>query len=246
MSNSKYLRASYKDRLQASIRNQKNGLYGIYQPGFTTVKILSQKLNQSLSATYKLVSRLEQKQLIRSELVTELNLKVWVLTREGQFDLASTLRDESILKGQCRVNRISALTIAHELMLQKIHCVANEENFTEFIYGHSIQGFLLKRPDAVVKDPLGNIRAIEIERHVKSASRARVILGNYLQEVSAGKYFSIDYIAPTEARAWSLKKLFYSFNDVEIDGSTYPVTDNHRSKLAFFSQEGWPHNKVED
>jgi len=242
------LEANYLIRCELNQKNTISTLEFMASLPYSTPKLMSLFLKRSLSATYKLLSRLEREGLVESHFVVELHVKVWVTTRKGVLALAAHNRDESLVYREARVSRISPLTIQHELQLQQAHINALSQGFMGWRYGHLLSGKLAKRPDAIAVDGKGIRWAIELERFPKSRQRIEHIMSIYLQEITSKKYDRIAYIAPTEGLAWSLKKLFHSIESVPVNGNRYRLEKKHHDKFVFFSLEGkgWPINCVED
>ena len=227
------LETNYSLRCELNQTNTINALGVMVPLPYTSPKLLSLFLKRSLSATYKLLKRLERDHLVECHDIYELRIKLWAVTRVGVSFLAAHRRDESLVFKDSRLSRISPLTISHELQLQEAHLRAIDNGFTSWVYGHTLQGRLSKRPDAIAVDRNGVNWAIELERFPKSKQRIEHIMSNFLQAITNKKYDKIAYIAPTEGMAWSLKKLFYSIASVPVNGDRYRLEKKHHDKLFY-------------
>lgn len=236
---------NYQQRIVMKDNNTRLCLHLLVQVPFTTPKLIASFLKKSLSATYKLLARLEREQMVVSREITELRMKVWSVTLPGHYSyLAIEKKDFSEFR-EPRLNRISPLTINHELATQQAHFKAIDAGFSYWQYGHSLEKDLRKRPDAIATNASQEVWAIELEFFPKSKKRVAVIMAAYLQEIAQGKYRKVAYIAPSVSLAWSLKKLFRSIPHVSIGGQRYALEQKHYDKFAFFSIDNWPHEPVE-
>ena len=231
---------NYKVRCDMTQNNTISALSIFAEVPYTTTKMLSALLNKGLSPTYKLVNRLEKEKLIEGHNICQLRLKVWTITSFGYHTYVASIRCENPIFKESRVCRISPLTIRHELLVQQAHINSRNMGFSNFRYGHSLSGFLKKRPDAIASDSAGQEWAIEVENFPKSKKRVAIIMSIYLQEIAQNRYSRVAYICPTENLAWSIRRLFLSVNEVEVGGQKYQLEPKHYNKFVFFNIENWP------
>lgn len=234
----------YEFRFNISKDNDLSVLVHIRDSGFTSAKTLSSLLGKSLSVAYKILARLEKKNMLRRHRVVELGITLWGVTELGI--LMSWSDEEKVEpRNAFQPSKLSPLIVSHELNLQMARIRAEKEGWEKWINGHLLREKLQKRPDAVAISPSGLKHSIELEAHSKSRKRLEIIMSTYLQEVKKGTYDYIAYIAPTADLARRLRRLFHSIEAVPVSGVRVKLLDQHYDRFKFYSLDGWPNCEID-
>jgi len=224
--------------MQRSHNNQQRLLTLLRDETWTDAPNASQWLNLSLSATYKLLARLEQKGWIKVFYVEDLKYKIWGITPDGL--LRGWHEDETMqVRPYFQPSRIKPVMMQHHLDLQKSRFKAEQHGWKNWHLGSLLPKEIGKRPDAVVTSKNGQTIAIELERTTKTKKRYEVIFSHYLQAIKRGEYDVIHYVCPDPVFATGLRRLFNLIETVPVAGERVKIKDKHRQKLPVFSLESW-------
>lgn len=229
----------YQERMKRSQDNQQRILTLLRDETWTSAPMASQWLKLSLSATYKLLARLEAKKLLKVFYVEELRYNIWGITQDGL--LMSWQEDEAMqLRPYFQPSRIKPVMMQHHLDLQQARFNAEQNGWSNWHLGSLLPKQIGKRPDAIVTTKEGDTIAVELERSVKTKKRYEVIFSIYLQAIKRGEYQSIHYVCPNPEFAVRLKRLFNLVQTVPVAGDRVAIKDKHRDKLPVFSLKSWP------
>jgi len=205
---------------------------------WSSIPIISQILGLSISATYKTLSSFEKAGLVNSHKDSALNFKVWGVTNLGLFE-AWDSDCEVQKRAPFEPSKFKPLQANHELNLQQARISAMSNFWTEWRLGKHLVN-VEKRPDAIARDPRGNVVYVELEQVVKSRQRIEKIFSIYLQKIKRGELDYVAYVCPTEKFSRRLNKLFNSINEIPVAGARVPITDKHRSKFRVTDLSQWP------
>lgn len=139
------------------------------------------------------------------------------------------------------LSKVNAITIYHDLQLQKIRFKLEQQGYTNFQSSWQLTRLLRKRkekapkiPDYTCVDPQGNKVAIEYERTIKTTKRYREIIGQYLDIRERGIIKQVMYF--TEAGFTNkLKQVFNSINFIYRQGKTERLATNQLEYFSFCS-----------
>lgn len=199
---------------------------------------------QSRQATHKTLLQLEHSGLIRSHKYSAIGgfLTIWGITAHGQA-MAFDPNTEELYSVYFEPSRITDQNIRHQLDLQKLRVIAEANGWTEWIDGDRLGGLdkNAKRPDGIVKDPIGLLLAVECERTFKTTKRYQQILVSYLKLLKAGKISKVVWVLPTQDMAIRLQKLITGIKYVVVAGQKVQIDPlKHHVNLRFCSYSDWP------
>jgi hypothetical protein len=229
---------SYSERLRLSEMTLSKLLHFLRDEIWTSARVASLLFECSLSAAYKKLNQLESKGIITSFKIVELNIKVWGISQQGQFEAW----DNEIMENRpsFQPSKINFLFVQHHLELQISMLNAKSKGCSRWLNGKYLSKHIIQRPDAIVTWE-GDVRwAVEYERTVKTRKRYEVIFSKYLQAIKAGNYTYIHYICPDDLFAARLQKLFSSIESVPVGGQRVMLNEKHRSKFIVSSLQNWP------
>jgi DNA-binding PadR family transcriptional regulator len=230
--------SSYSERIRRSEMKQIRLLQFLRDEIWTSAHIASLLFECSLSAAYKSLNQLESKGLITSFRIEKLNIKVWGISQQGQFEAW----DNEVMEKRpsFQPSKINFMFVKHHLDLQISMLNAKNKGCTRWLNGKYLSKHIVQRPDAIVTWE-GDVRwAVEYERTVKTRKRYEVIFSKYLQAIKAGDFSFIHYICPDELFAARLQKLFSSIISVPVAGQRITLNEKHRSKFIVSSLQNWP------
>ena len=233
---------NYEERMKRSQDNQQRLLTLLRDETWTSAPMASRWLGLSLSATYKLLARLELKKLIKTFYVEDLKYKIWGITPDGLL-MAWEEGEVMQIRPYFQPSRIKPVMMQHHLDLQQARFNAEQNGWTNWHLGSLLPNQIGKRPDAIATTKQGDTIAVELERTVKTKKRYEVIFSIYLQAITRGEYQSVHYVCPNPEFAARLKRLFSLVQTVPVAGDRVGLKDKHREKLPVFSLNAWPPNK---
>jgi len=235
------LNNNYKERCILRETKRKKLLDFLRDEIWSSVPIIAQILGLSVSATYKTLSSFEKKGIIQCHQDSALNFKVWGITREGLFEAWDT-EVEIQKRTPFEPSKFKPIQAHHELNLQQARIFALDNGFTNWRLGKHLSN-VDKRPDAIVRDPQGNVVFVELEQVIKSRQRIEKVFSIYLQKIKQGELNYVAYVCPTELFAKRLQKLFNSIKEIPVAGTRVPITDKHRSRFQVTDLSQWPKSR---
>lgn len=199
---------------------------------------------QSRQAAHKSLKQMELAELVHSYQYKALggDITLWGITPHGQ-GMAFDLTHEMPCKAYFEPSRISEQNIRHQLDLQMMRVKAEKSGWYGWRDGDRLGALdkSVKRPDALVKSPEGQVIAIELERTFKTTKRYDQILLSYLKLLKAEKISKVIWILPTQDMANRLKAIITGIKQITISGQKIPVDPaKHHVNLGFISYEDWP------
>jgi len=209
---------------------------------WSSVPVLAQVLNLSVSATYKTLASFEKDGIVCCHADIDLSFKVWGITNLGLFE-AWDDEVEMEKRYPFEPSKFKPLQARHELYLQQARINAESKGWTDWVLGKHLKD-ADKRPDAIALDPHGNTVFIELEATIKSRQRLEKIFSIYLQKIKNRELHYVAYVCPTPIFAKRLSKLFLSITDIPVAGCRVPLTEKHRSKFIVTNLDEWPMNKL--
>lgn len=212
--------------------------------GFSTAKILGELIGLKRTATFDTLKRLEREELLQEVKTTDEVGKgspsLWGLTPTGAF-----LATEEGAWSYFDPNRVSEITIKHELAVQRVRVKTYGLVWTQWIGGRTLRKMAYKErstwlqiPDAFAISPKGRKVALEVERTVKTYKRYPLIFSNYCQMLVDGTVQEIVYVCP-KTIAPRLGQYFSKIELMRVNGEFRPVNDSFRKRFHFVTYEGW-------
>src|SRR6185312_6901653 len=157
---------------------------------WSTARVLGEVMGlRARQAVHRSLQQLKDAELLRRQTYTILGhpLTIWGITAHGQacaFDPAT----EEPVSAYFEPSRVSALTLAHAIDVQKLRVAAERAGWKDWKNGDRLRAVRDgKRPDAIAVSPRGIRTAIECERTMKTTKRYEVILAHYLQSLRRGE-----------------------------------------------------------
>ena len=231
--------SDYSERIRRSNANKDAVLNHLALFRFSTVVVLRELLGLSVSGSYKVLSRLEQEQLIRSHVINELGIKVFGLTSIGAFQYWKLEETERACVA-FDLARVPNLTLKHELKTQLIKVKVERSGWRNWICERDLPIGLRKYPDGQITSPTGKVYAVECELHVKSHKRLGQIKYAHLKSISEGRYDFVLYFCPDQKFAEKLKVIFDSIKQVTVAGRKVAFDERHHRRFIFGCTETWP------
>lgn len=212
--------------------------------GFSTAKILGELIGLKSTATFDTLKRLEREELLKEVKTTDEVGKgspsLWGLTSTGAF-----LATEKGVWSYFDPNRVSEITIKHELAVQRVRVRAYRLGWSQWLGGRTLRKMAhkdrftwLQIPDAFAVSPKGRKVALEIERTVKSYKRYPLIFSNYCQMLLDGTVQEIIYVCPNNI-APRLGQYFSTIESMCINGEYRPVNNSFRKRFHFVIDNEW-------
>ena len=195
-------------------------------------------LSTKRTATFETVKRMEKNRLLIQGQVDD--KRVWGLTPAGAF-----LADED---GKCRhfdPKRISAITLKHDLAVQRAKVEAMTMGWSDFLAERTLRQMAVKErttwlqvPDALAVSPRGRKVAFEVERTAKTPKRYKVIFDSYCQMLADRTIQEVVYIC-SEDICPRLERLFLKIETMTVDGKIHSFSDSFRKRFHFVTCDGW-------
>jgi hypothetical protein len=214
---------------------------------FTDYKTASKVIGTTDSAAYKTLMAMVKDGLVKTHDVAR--SKMFTLTPHGQFVF---MRDDE--EAYTYDPRVSDTTVKHTLAVQQIRLAAEAAGWSNWtaerkmrraaaVAKQNKQPFgVWKIPDALATNAAGLRIAVEFERTMKSTTRYREILAEYLHMRADNQIAEVHYICENDKFASRLQRIFESIETVSLhDGSVRRVEPKHLAIFKFFGPT-WPSN----
>jgi hypothetical protein len=141
--------------------------------------------------------------------------------------------------------RISAITIRHDLAVQKAKLEAMAMGWSGFLAERTLRQMAVKErttwlqvPDAFAVSPKGRKVALEVERTVKTPKRYTAIFDSYCQMLADKTIQEVIYIC-TEDIKDRLERLFLKIETMTVDGKRHAFSESFRARFHFVTCEKW-------
>ncbi len=212
---------------------------------WSTQDILQQVIRvSSRQAAHKALIHIEKKGLIKRHKYEALGgaLTIWGITNQGQA-MAFDVETECLETAYFEPNRISEQTIRHQLDIQQLRLKAEAKGWHGWMDGDRLGSSDKdqKRPDALAKNNVGVLVAVECERTFKSIKRYEVILVNYLKLIKAGEIKEVVWASPSADISARLKSIITGIKFVRVNGQKVQIDPSkHHANLHFCSYQDWP------
>lgn len=201
---------------------------------FSTARHIAVLLKTKRTATFETVKRMEKKGLLLQAKVEDQSL--WGLTPQGAFLADGRHFDPK---------RVSAITIRHDLAVQKAKVEAMAMGWSGFLAERTLRQMAVKErttwlqvPDAFAVSPKGRKVALEVERTVKTPKRYTVIFDSYCQMLADKTIQEVIYIC-TEDIKDRLERLFLKIETMTVDGKRHAFSESFRARFHFVTCEKW-------
>jgi Mn-dependent DtxR family transcriptional regulator len=205
---------------------------------FSTARLIGVLLSTKRTATFETVKRMEKNGLLIQGQVDD--KRVWGLTPAGAF-----LADED---GKCRhfdPKRISAITLKHDLAVQRAKISAMAMGWSHFLAERTLRQMAVKErttwlqvPDALAVSPRGRKVAFEVERTAKTPKRYKAIFDSYCQMLADRTIQEVVYVC-FEDICPRLERLFLKIETMTVDGKIHSFSDSFRKRFHFVTCDGW-------
>lgn len=203
--------------------------------GFSTPPIIGQVLGFQRSATHKTLKDMEKAGLLQTEQIPAGagTIALWGLTPHGA-GMAVDPEDPNPDWSYFEPGRVSPLSVGHALDVQRVRLALTREGWTDWQSDrdcHRLQ--LAKIPDALTRDPAGQLVAIEVERTLKTQKRYRDIAAIYLQMVHAGTFDRVQYVCPLPGMSQRVSRLYSTLEYVVVQGKRVALEERHHAAFSF-------------
>lgn len=147
------------------------------------ISILAALLNIDERNARALMKKMESEDLLRSEILPS-GQRLYGLTPSGIAQLHASDPVMANIARPYQAGRVPLSTLAHNCNIQMAEISLSLFGWTDFIAGRDLYIPGSKQvPDVIANDPNGLLVALEIELHVKSSKRMKVICENYSEVV---------------------------------------------------------------
>jgi hypothetical protein len=240
------------ERYRRAAEKRERILAWLSDEGWSSVPVLADALGLTVEPTRRALRSLMRDGLVRRQELSRPQtrpLVVYTLTPHGSL-MASDPGDSEVLP-EHYTPRLSVVSFEHGLGVQQARIQAERAGWTEWCgtrrakaraerYGWP------KVPDAIGRDPEGQVVAIEVERTAKTPRRYREIVAMYLQMTAGPELDRVQYLCPDPRLVPRLRGLWERIDYVVIDGKRWPVKDEHRERFSFAGLENWPETEDRD
>lgn len=196
-------------------------------------------LGLSEPAAFKTICQMERDGFLLRFKVTALRLSLWGITPQG-LAFAWTESEVMQIRPYFEPSKLSVMTIAHYLDIQRARLIAEGAGWTNWIPGNRLPKDIKKRPDAIATNNEGQIVAIELERSIKTLKRYEAIFSIYLQMMKRDEYAKVHYLCPDANFAPRLMRMFELIQSVPVAGERVPITEKHRARFPVYALDNWP------
>ena len=200
-------------------------------------------LGLSEPATFKTLQQLERDGFLLKFKVSALRLSLWGVTPQG-LAFAWTENETMQIRPYFEPSKLSVMTIAHYLDVQRARFIAERAGWTNWIPGNRLPKNIKKRPDAIATNTEGQIVAIELERSIKTLKRYEAIFAIYLQMMKRDEYAKVHYVCPDANFAPRLQRMFELIKAVPVAGERVPITEKHRARFPVYALDNWPQKPI--
>lgn len=202
---------------------------------FSTIPILAQVLGTQGNACWKTLKTMERDGLVQSQQLKNAfgALAIWGITPHGSA-MAADPADPEPDWTHFEPGRLSTLTIAHHLDVQRARLLLQAQGWTEWRTDRECHRMALaKIPDALAVDPDGRRVALELERTIKTVKRYEAIVASYLIAIHQQKMDRVLYLSPVPGVAERLQRLFHSIRAVPVHGQRTALEARHYARFEF-------------
>lgn len=226
---------SRTERQEAIARKRAIVLSWLKAESFSTAPILSEVLGFGKAGTHKTLHDMRRAELVDVHLVPAGagELQIWGLTPHGS-GMAVDPDDADPDWSYFEPGRVSPLTIGHALDVQRVRLALTRDGWTEWCSDRDCHKLNLpKIPDALARDPSGQVVAIEVERTLKTQKRYRDIAAIYLQMARAGAVDRVQYVCPMPGMAQRIARLYSGLEYVVVKGQRIDLRMEHHERFTF-------------
>ena len=230
---------SYQQRCARAQSKREIVLRFLRDETWSNLTNLTGALGLSEPAAFKTVCQMERDGFLLRFKVTALRLSLWGVTPQG---LAFAWGDDEPMqiRPYFEPSKLSVMTIAHYLDIQRARLIAERAGWTNWIPGNRLPKDIKKRPDAIATNPEGQIVAIELERSIKTLKRYEAIFAIYLQMMKRDEYAKVHYVCPDASFAPRLLRMFELIKSVPVAGERVHITEKHRARFPVYAMDNWP------
>ncbi len=232
---------SYQQRCARAQSKREVVFHFLRDETWSNLTNLAGVLGLSEPAAFKTLQQLERDGYLLRYKVIELRLSLWGITPQG---LAFAWGDDEIMqiRPYFDPSKLSVMTIAHYLDIQRARLIAEVAGWTNWIPGNRLPKDIKKRPDAVATNPEGQTIAIELERRIKTLKRYEAIFAIYLQMMKRDEYAKVHYVCPDASFAPRLLRMFELIKAVPVAGERVTITEKHRARFLVYALDNWPND----
>jgi hypothetical protein len=234
---------SFQERCVRAQTKREMVLHFLRDETWSNLTNLAGVLGLSDPATFKTICQMERDGFLLRHKVTALRLSLWGITPQG-LAFAWTESETMQIRPYFEPSKLSVMTIAHYLDIQRARLIAEAAGWTNWIPGNRLPKDMKKRPDAVATNPEGQTIAIELERTIKTLKRYEAIFAIYLQMMKRDEYAKVHYVCPDASFAPRLIRMFELIKSVPVAGERVPITEKHRARFPVYALDNWPSNKA--
>lgn len=230
---------SYQQRCARAQSKREVILHFLRDETWSNLTNLANMLGLSEPAAFKTVCQMERDGFLLRFKVSALRLSLWGITPQG-LAFAWGVDEVMQIRPYFEPSKLSVMTIAHYLYIQRARLRAEHAGWTNWIPGNRLPKDIKKRPDAIATNPEGQIVAIELERSIKTLKRYEVIFAIYLQMMRRNEYAKVHYVCPDESFAPRLLRMFELIKSVPVAGERVPINVKHRARFPVYALDNWP------
>lgn len=231
--------SSYDDRMARQAARHARVLHFLRDETWTAAHVIRELLKGSPALVSKTMQQLKKLGHVTEHRTEGCRSTLWGITTHGLAHAWDA--DESMaIRSYFEPSRLSALAIPHRLDVQRARLRAEDAGWSDWRPENILPAGMVKRPDALVVDPNGQVIAVELERHIKTLKRYEAVFAAYLQAIKRGELEYVHYVTPDAGLATRLTRVLSLVQAVPLLGERVPISDRHRSRFLVMALPDWP------
>lgn len=207
---------------------------------YASRKILSQLIDLSEASGFKTLEAMIKQGWVVKYKSPDLNFYLYGITTSGLLESWEYSSEQPASRATFQPSKLRPLMVRHYLIIQEAKLKAMNFGWSDWIPGKLSSKSLLKKPDALARNPSGQVINIEVELTIKSLKNYKIIVSKFLQDIKQGHYNEVHYLVESKKFARSLNRQITLIHSIPVNGRNIPLTESHKSRIKVFVFENWP------